>query len=177
MLIWLEEVTKHSHLKKIRWSVLYVNEMQVPLGLDVKAGTKLNKGKIYISKTSPACVVKAYLSQFQRDFIVFLRSRAAELVAGGRMVLSFMGRSSPDAAAEVGTHQWELLAQALMSMAIEVRKVVIPFSKTSNIIQLICIYIWTMAEEAGSNYRGGYRQMLNIIIYQLIYKSKYCPSG
>ncbi|KAK4390708.1 Jasmonate O-methyltransferase [Sesamum angolense] len=40
-------------------------------------------------------------------------------VAGGRMLLSFMGRSSPDAAAEVGTHQWELLSQALMSMASE----------------------------------------------------------
>ncbi|KAL0325761.1 UNVERIFIED_CONTAM: Jasmonate O-methyltransferase [Sesamum radiatum] len=92
---------------------------QVPPGLCTKAGKHLNKGKIYISKTSPPSVVKAYLSQFQKDFFAFLRSRAAEMVAGGRMLLSFMGRSSPDAAAEVGTHQWELLAQALMSMALE----------------------------------------------------------
>ncbi|KAI3464924.1 hypothetical protein Pfo_021587 [Paulownia fortunei] len=92
---------------------------QVPPTLDMKAGIHLNKGKIYISKTSPACVVKAYLSQFQKDFFVFLRSRAEEMVAGGRMVLSFMGRSSPDASAEVGSHQWELLAQALMSLASE----------------------------------------------------------
>ncbi|KAL2249757.1 UNVERIFIED_CONTAM: Jasmonate O-methyltransferase [Sesamum indicum] len=92
---------------------------QVPADLYTKAGKHLNKGKIYISKTSPPSVVKAYLSQFQKDFFAFLRSRAAEMVAGGRMLLSFMGRSSPDAAAEVGTHQWELLSQALMSMALE----------------------------------------------------------
>ncbi|KAH6764994.1 jasmonic acid carboxyl methyltransferase [Perilla frutescens var. frutescens] len=90
---------------------------QVPLGLDNH--NIVNKGKIYISKTSEECVVKAYLSQFERDFAVFLRSRAAEMVAGGKMVLSFMGRASPDAAAEVGSHQWELLAQALMAMAKE----------------------------------------------------------
>lgn len=96
------------------------NEMQVPLALDMKADIHLNKGKIYISKTSPASVVKAYLSQYEKDFFVFLRSRAEEMVARGRMVLSFMGRRSPEASAEVGSHQWELLAQALMSMALEV---------------------------------------------------------
>lgn len=76
-----------------------------------------NTGKIYISKTSPDSVVNAYLSQFDKDWGLFLRCRAAEMVAGGKMVLSFMGRTSPDASAEVGTHQWELLAQALTTMA------------------------------------------------------------
>lgn len=94
--------------------------MQVPLGLD-KSGKHLNKGKIYISKTSPECVVKAYLLQFEKDMWVFLRSRAAEVVAGGTMLLSFMGRASPDASAEVGSHQWELLAHALAAMAKEVQ--------------------------------------------------------
>ncbi|KAK4429287.1 Jasmonate O-methyltransferase [Sesamum alatum] len=94
---------------------------QVPPALCTKAGKHLNKGKIYISKTSPPSVLKAYLSQFQTDFFAFLRSRAAEMVAGGGMLLSFMGRSSPDAAAEVGSHQWELLSQALMSMVLERR--------------------------------------------------------
>ncbi|KAI3460340.1 hypothetical protein Pfo_017003 [Paulownia fortunei] len=89
---------------------------QVPPALDKNTGKHLNKGKIYISKTSPDCVLKAYLFQFQKDFFDFLRSRADETVAGGGMLLSFMGRSSPDASAEVGCHQWELLAQALMSM-------------------------------------------------------------
>ncbi|KAL8536881.1 hypothetical protein ACS0TY_012164 [Phlomoides rotata] len=92
--------------------------MQVPLGLK-ESGINFNKGKIYISKTSPDCVAKAYLSQFQKDFFLFLRSRAEEVVPAGRMVLSFMGRTSPVAAAEVGRHQWELLAHALISMALD----------------------------------------------------------
>ncbi|KAL9172653.1 hypothetical protein ABFS82_03G061900 [Erythranthe guttata] len=81
---------------------------QVPPSLD------MNKGKIYISKTSPPCVVKAYVSQFEKDFFLFLRSRAHEMVAGGRMLLSFMGHISPEASTEVGSHQWELLAQLLL---------------------------------------------------------------
>ncbi|WZZ58107.1 hypothetical protein YC2023_058214 [Brassica napus] len=78
-----------------------------------------NRGKIYISKTSPESVQKAYALQFQTDFSAFLRSRSEELVPGGRMVLSFLGRSSPDPTTEEACFQWELLAQALMSMANE----------------------------------------------------------
>nr|VDD37349.1 unnamed protein product [Brassica oleracea] len=37
-----------------------------------------NKGKIYLSKTSPKSVHKAYALQFQSDFLVFLRSRSEE---------------------------------------------------------------------------------------------------
>lgn len=80
-----------------------------------------NPGKIYISKTSSESVVKAYLSQFEKDWWLFLRCRAEEMVAGGKMVLSFMGRTSPHASAEVGSHQWEILAQALITMAKQVR--------------------------------------------------------
>ncbi|EYU32908.1 hypothetical protein MIMGU_mgv1a013852mg [Erythranthe guttata] len=89
--------------------------MQVPPSLD------MNKGKIYISKTSPPCVVKAYVSQFEKDFFLFLRSRAHEMVAGGRMLLSFMGHISPEASTEVGSHQWELLAQLLLGLIEEDR--------------------------------------------------------
>ncbi|KAJ0237527.1 Jasmonate O-methyltransferase [Hirschfeldia incana] len=78
-----------------------------------------NKGKIYISKTSPKSAHKAYALQFQTDFSVFLRSRSEELVTGGRMILSFLGRSSQDPTTEESCYQWELLAQALMSMANE----------------------------------------------------------
>ncbi|KFK44098.1 hypothetical protein AALP_AA1G215600 [Arabis alpina] len=78
-----------------------------------------NKGKIYLSKTSPKSAQKAYALQFQTDFSVFLRSRSEELVPGGRMVLSFLGRSMPDPTTEESCYQWELLAQALMSMANE----------------------------------------------------------
>lgn len=94
---------------------------QVPASLDSKASTALNKGKIYISKSSPQCVLDAYSLQFQNDFSLFLKSRAEEVVPGGRMVLSFMGRPTSDPTSEQSCYQWELLAHALMSMVLEVR--------------------------------------------------------
>ncbi|GFZ10350.1 jasmonic acid carboxyl methyltransferase [Actinidia rufa] len=92
---------------------------QVPPALDSKARTPLNRGKLYISKTSPHCVLEAYLSQFEKDLFLFLKSRSEEMVPGGRMVLSFMGRRSVDPSAEESCYHWELLARALMSMASE----------------------------------------------------------
>ncbi|KAJ9674770.1 hypothetical protein PVL29_023979 [Vitis rotundifolia] len=93
---------------------------QVPPGLASKDGRgSWNKGKIYISKTSPDCVLEAYSSQFQKDWSVFLKSRAEEIVGGGRMVLSFMGRRSTDPRSKESCYQWELLARALMSMVSE----------------------------------------------------------
>ncbi|KAL6212888.1 hypothetical protein ACLB2K_018103 [Fragaria x ananassa] len=89
---------------------------QVPPSLDSTAGTALNKGKIYISKSSPQCVLDAYSLQFHKDFSMFLKSRAEEIVGGGRMVLSFMGRPTLDPTTEQSCYQWELLALALMSM-------------------------------------------------------------
>lgn len=95
--------------------------LQVPPGLESKDGRgSWNKGKIYISKTSPDCVLEAYSSQFQKDWSVFLKSRAEEIVGGGRMVLSFMGRRSTDPRSKESCYQWELLARALMSMVSEV---------------------------------------------------------
>ncbi|XP_024166387.1 probable jasmonic acid carboxyl methyltransferase 2 isoform X3 [Rosa chinensis] len=89
---------------------------QVPPGLD----TALNKGKIYISKSSPECVKEAYSQQFHKDFSVFLKSRAEEIVSGGRMVLSFMGRRLSDPTIEESCYlQWELLANALMTLVLE----------------------------------------------------------
>ncbi|CAL5332233.1 hypothetical protein CsSME_00013645 [Camellia sinensis var. sinensis] len=90
---------------------------QVPPSLKSKVSTHLNKGKIYISKTSPKCVLEGYSSQFQNDFSKFLESRSEEMVGGGRMVLSFMGRRCADPCTEESCYHWELLAQALMSMA------------------------------------------------------------
>lgn len=81
----------------------------------------MNKGKIYISKSSPQRVLDSYLLQFQKDFSLFLKSRSEELVPGGGIVLSFMGRRSRDPTAEESCYQWELLAQALMSMVLEVQ--------------------------------------------------------
>lgn len=92
---------------------------QVPPALDNMEGMQANKGKLYLSKSSPVCVVEAYLSQYRKDFSLFLKSRSEEMVQGGRMVLSFMGRTDVDSTTEQSCFQWELLAQALMSLASE----------------------------------------------------------
>ncbi|XP_010254766.1 PREDICTED: jasmonate O-methyltransferase-like [Nelumbo nucifera] len=92
---------------------------QVPPGLDSKTCPPLNKGKLFISKTSPPGVLSAYALQFQQDFTSFLNSRSEEIVPGGRMVLSFMGRRTTDPSTEKNCHQWEFLAQALQNMVIE----------------------------------------------------------
>ncbi|KAL4582780.1 hypothetical protein LXL04_007339 [Taraxacum kok-saghyz] len=86
---------------------------QVPVGL----GTYLNKEKIYISKSSSAGVMEAYQQQFKQDFSAFLRSRAKEVIIKGRMVLSFMGRMSPNPFDDEVCFPWENLARALMSLA------------------------------------------------------------
>ncbi|XP_010278173.1 PREDICTED: salicylate carboxymethyltransferase-like [Nelumbo nucifera] len=74
---------------------------------------EINKGNIYLAKTSPPSVVKAYLEQFERDFSVFLGSRSEEVVPGGRMVLTLLGRRSEDPCSREGGYSWELLGQAL----------------------------------------------------------------
>ncbi|KAJ6805776.1 salicylate carboxymethyltransferase-like [Iris pallida] len=68
---------------------------QVPAGL-LNKGDPINKGNIYTSPTSPPSVATRYFEQFQEDFNIFLRSRSQELVVGGRMVLSMLGRRSHD---------------------------------------------------------------------------------
>ncbi|GLT92088.1 hypothetical protein SLE2022_099450 [Rubroshorea leprosula] len=92
---------------------------QVPTGLENDAREALNKGKIFISKNSPQIVLDAYSTQFQKDFSLFLSSRSRETVSGGRLVLSFMGRASTDPTSDEEFYHWELLGQALMSMAKE----------------------------------------------------------
>ncbi|KAI3513240.1 hypothetical protein L1887_20568 [Cichorium endivia] len=92
---------------------------QVPMSLEPNVGTHLNKEKLYISKSSSASVIEAYKQQFHEDFSLFLRSRANEMISKGRMVLSFMGRMSPDPCADEACYQWELLARALMSLAFD----------------------------------------------------------
>ncbi|KAJ0785980.1 putative jasmonate O-methyltransferase [Helianthus annuus] len=64
-------------------------------------------------------VIKAYQQQFHDDFLLFLRSRAKEMVSKGRMVLSFMGRRSPNPCADEAYYQLELLARALISLALD----------------------------------------------------------
>lgn len=65
-------------------------------------------------------MLKAYSQQFQNDFSQFIEARSEEMVDGGRMVLSLMGRDSMDPTSAYCCYQWELLAQALMTMVSEV---------------------------------------------------------
>ena len=71
--------------------------------------------------TSPPSVLKAYYRQFQTDFSLFLKCRSEELVAGGRMVFTILGRKSEDPSSKECCYIWELLAVALSEMVLEVK--------------------------------------------------------
>lgn len=75
-----------------------------------------NKGNVYMASTSPLSVLKAYHQQFQTDFTAFLDCRSEELVTGGRMVLTFLGRKSDDPSSKECCYIWELLSMALRDM-------------------------------------------------------------
>ncbi|XP_050205159.1 probable jasmonic acid carboxyl methyltransferase 2 [Mercurialis annua] len=81
----------------------------------------LNKGHIYLAKTSPANVHKAYLGQFERDLETFLRCRSEEMVHEGRMVLTFYGRDDMNMY-KSNTYKpniWELFGTLLNDMVLE----------------------------------------------------------
>ncbi|KAF5454419.1 hypothetical protein F2P56_024086 [Juglans regia] len=75
-----------------------------------------NKGNIYMARTSPPSVLRAYHAQFQQDFSMFLKCRAEELVLSGRMVLTLLGRRSEDPSSKECCYIWELLAIVLNEM-------------------------------------------------------------
>ena len=87
--------------------------MQVPPALYDEHGRSINKGNIYISKSSSRRVCELYLRQFQEDFSLFLRSRSEEVIGGGNMVLILLGREGPDHADRGNTFFWELLSRSL----------------------------------------------------------------
>lgn len=90
---------------------------QVPPGLfDQTTNAPINKGKMYISDTSPFAVQLAYFRQFQRDFSLFLKSRAAEVLPGGRMVLAMLGRQSESRADRRTNFLWELLSESFAAL-------------------------------------------------------------
>ena len=86
-----------------------------------EGGLPLNKGKIYISKTSPPGVRKAYLSQFQEDFLLLLKCRSPELVPDGRMVLIIHGREFADPTIRESCYTWEILADAISYLVSQVK--------------------------------------------------------
>nr|BCT65992.1 putative methyltransferase [Lotus japonicus] len=85
----------------------------------VPQGVENNKGNIYMARSSPSNVLKAYYEEFQKDFSSFLKSRAKELVEGGKMVLTLLGRTSEVQYSEDGCDIWDLLALALSDMVSE----------------------------------------------------------
>jgi jasmonate O-methyltransferase len=64
-------------------------------------------------------VLEAYAHQFRKDFTLFLGLRAKELVPGGRMVVSLTGMHSNGIASK-SYHLWEIFAQILVVMVLEV---------------------------------------------------------
>ncbi|KAF5959701.1 hypothetical protein HYC85_000910 [Camellia sinensis] len=99
----------------VRSYFLFVN---APKGLTSREGLALNKGKIYISKTSPPIVREAYLSQFHEDFTMFLNARSQEVVPNGCMVLILRGRLSSDPSDMESCFTWELLAIAIAELGL-----------------------------------------------------------
>ncbi|XP_058746963.1 S-adenosyl-L-methionine:benzoic acid/salicylic acid carboxyl methyltransferase 3-like [Vicia villosa] len=85
----------------------------------VPEGLNNNKGAIYIQNTSPSNVIKAYYEQFQKDFSFFIKCRAEEIVEGGCMILTFLGRRGDDPSSKECCYIPELLATALNDMVLE----------------------------------------------------------
>ncbi|EEF40204.1 probable methyltransferase TCM_000336 isoform X1 [Ricinus communis] len=86
---------------------------KVPPALYDEQGKPINKGNIYISKSSPPLVSQAYLMQFKEDFSLFLQSRSQELISGGCMVLILLGRVGPDQVDRGNSFFWELLSRSV----------------------------------------------------------------
>ncbi|XP_059623617.1 S-adenosyl-L-methionine:benzoic acid/salicylic acid carboxyl methyltransferase 3-like [Cornus florida] len=103
--------TESLHFVHSSYSLQWLS--QVPEGIEG------NKGNIYMASSSPPGVLKAYYEQFQRDFSVFLKCRSEEMVRGGRMALTILGRKSEDPSSKECCYIWELLAMALREMVSE----------------------------------------------------------
>ncbi|KAK1387418.1 salicylate carboxymethyltransferase-like [Heracleum sosnowskyi] len=78
-----------------------------------------NKGNIYIAKASPPRVYDAYFDQFNRDLTTFLQMRSEEIIPGGRMVLTLIGRSIADPTSKDCCSIYELLAKSLHDLVVE----------------------------------------------------------
>ncbi|KAL7601599.1 hypothetical protein Lser_V15G22696 [Lactuca serriola] len=99
---------KSLHLVRSTYGVHWLS--QVPVGVEN------NTSNIYIAKSSPPNVLKAYQNQFDTDFSTFLQLRSEEVIKGGCMVLTILGRSINDPTSDDCCSFWELLAQSLVDM-------------------------------------------------------------
>ncbi|KAL8160449.1 hypothetical protein V2J09_001986 [Rumex salicifolius] len=85
---------------------------KVPLEIYDENGDSMNKASVYITRNSPASVIRAYESQFREDFMSFLQLRAQELVKNGRMVLLLLGRQTPKHFDRGNSFFWELFSRS-----------------------------------------------------------------
>ncbi|KAF5179689.1 Salicylate carboxymethyltransferase, partial [Thalictrum thalictroides] len=84
----------------------------------VPQGIENNKGNVYLARTSPSNVYKAYAEQFNRDFSVFLSSRSKEMMIGGCMVITIVGTRSSDTPSK-HCYFWEVFSKTLRDMVSE----------------------------------------------------------
>ncbi|KAL3730760.1 hypothetical protein ACJRO7_027743 [Eucalyptus globulus] len=93
---------------------------QVPANLVSEFESSLNKGHIYLARASPKSVHEAYLDLFMRDMTLFLKSRSEELVPGGRMMFTMIGRDmSVNLPEDQVANLWELLGMTISDMVQE----------------------------------------------------------
>ncbi|MFX6532664.1 class I SAM-dependent methyltransferase [Acinetobacter baumannii] len=104
---------KSIHFAYSSYSIHWLSH--IPEGL-----AKNNKTNIYMTMESPPEVYEAYANQYQRDFSRFLSYRAEEILPGGRLVLTFIGRSVKDPSTKDEFPVFRLLGKTLADMITEV---------------------------------------------------------
>ncbi|KAL2251298.1 UNVERIFIED_CONTAM: Benzoate carboxyl methyltransferase [Sesamum indicum] len=72
-----------------------------------------------MERTSLLEVFEAYEKQYERDFSTFFSLRGEEMIASGRMVLTFIGRSVEDPSSKHHSADYTLLSQTLIDMVAE----------------------------------------------------------
>ncbi|GMI84178.1 hypothetical protein like AT3G11480 [Hibiscus trionum] len=85
----------------------------------VPRGLENNKGNIHIADSSPPNVSEAYSQQFRKDFSKFLCFRSQEMIGGGRMLLTLIGKSSVGCNSKDNCSLWKLLTKSLLDLVVE----------------------------------------------------------